>query len=670
MTYKYLRLHLSSRYRSRFASFLSPTFQFKNLLLLGVLCCFLKVTGCEGYVHAYDLKIYIHDHAHAHAHAQAHGRMFKASSTYKHLSSSSTSPNNNASKSKSTSCSLHATCKCIPSTLVRRGSVRMTRFALYSTPFYDDADFDWDADEDDEDFDLEFGSSASATTATATATAVLEKEDQDGYEGTRNEGGVKIQVQVDDDDDDMGRYSDSSDTVVGSRSRSGSDVTDEKSPKVDEELDDTDEAYYEKLFLQQSLAMETISSKEKTETESNTHKSEIFDENDGTLKSSNKIDPTVPKNDIESVSSKSEAHMDMEDMEDNNNNNMEEELHAIQREWKQKMLDMRNKSIHKRKLTRRNTQRKHLQDRATFLALRALRMQSQSQSQILDLSTNGAASGNVNGNYDVHVDAMTSTSTSTSIISTSKSMNHITQQYARPFPSLSQSSTRNYKRRGDDIYLQDNEHQLKLEQKLYGKRFKVAQQLYIRLLTTLDEMRLEAKEMASDLIADFIEEDVRLMIVKEVEEEQELALVGAGNGSGSGVKESVSYSSRLSSTSTSTANFNSSSSFRSQRSEDALRLNQKQQVRMSDILILSLNGHHIFATDSDSDDSEENEDLSDAGDAGGDTPLPHVDLNKVETKDLVAALRVRGNVKRRGRLPKSRSKVLEQLRQSYAQPLF
>ena len=99
-------------------------------------------------------------------------------------------------------------------------------------------------------------------------------------------------------------------------------------------------------------------------------------------------------------------------------------------------------------------------------------------------------------------------------------MNHITQQHARPFPSLSQSSTRNYKRRGDDIYLQDNEHQLKLEQKLYGKRFKVAQQLYIRLLTTLDEMRLEAKEMASDLIADFIEEDVRLMIVKEVEEEQ------------------------------------------------------------------------------------------------------------------------------------------------------
>ena len=130
MTYKYLRLHLSSRSRSRsrFASFLSPTFQFKNLLLLGVLCCFLKVTGCEGYVHAYDLKIYIHDHAHAHA--QAHGRVFKASSTYKHLSSSITSTNNNASKSKSTSCSLHATCKSIHSTLVRRGSARMTRREL------------------------------------------------------------------------------------------------------------------------------------------------------------------------------------------------------------------------------------------------------------------------------------------------------------------------------------------------------------------------------------------------------------------------------------------------------------------------------------------------------------------------------------------------------------
>ena len=100
--------------------------------------------------------------------------------------------------------------------------------------------------------------------------------------------------------------------------------------------------------------------------------------------------------------------------------------------------------------------------------------------------------------------------------------------------------------------------------------------------------------------------------------------------------------------------------------DDLVKNNRRHQARMTTIISMSLhkdsNGmsklHH----------NEERE-----------MPMDHrmtkqlgfnAEFDSIPTHDLQTVLRIRGNIKRRGRLPKSRRKILSQLQQSFLTPLF
>ena len=79
--------------------------------------------------------------------------------------------------------------------------------------------------------------------------------------------------------------------------------------------------------------------------------------------------------------------------------------------------------------------------------------------------------------------------------------------------------------------------------------------------------------------------------------------------------------------------------------DDVTKMNEIGQSRMNTVTNLSLNGREKDVVE-----------LS--------------VLDNVDTDDLLTILRIRGNVRRRGRTPKTRSKVLEYVEESFAQPLF
>ena len=302
------------------------------------------------------------------------------------------------------------------------------------------------------------------------------------------------------------------------------------------ELDDTAEDYYEQLFLQQSLGLE-----EKTVANEEIIQEEVI----------------TSRNNEETSTESQERY---------------EQMMVLRKEWKEKVHQMRNESIQARKIRRQSLKRKHIEERASFLALRALRLQSLPVDQ-----------------------------------SSPK------KKIIRPTPSLSISSLRNYKRRGDEI----GAHEYKLEQKIYGKRFGAAKEVYVRLLEVLEEMRLESTKMASELIADRVEEDVAVTI-----------LANAGGGLEAEIMKTR----------------------KTKVVDEVATMNQVQQKRMRTVVNLSLNGENVLTNNSLAEDSTS------------------INLNTVETEDLCSILWIRGNMKRR--LPKTRSKVLEQLKDSYSRPLF
>jgi hypothetical protein len=71
-------------------------------------------------------------------------------------------------------------------------------------------------------------------------------------------------------------------------------------------------------------------------------------------------------------------------------------------------------------------------------------------------------------------------------------------------------------------------------------------------------------------------------------------------------------------------------------------MNKNHHLRLRRVVHLSLNGH------------QEN----------------RIKLSDVDTEDLRAILRIRGNLKRRGRMPVERTKVLQCLEESFSLPLF
>jgi hypothetical protein len=184
----------------------------------------------------------------------------------------------------------------------------------------------------------------------------------------------------------------------------------------------------------------------------------------------------------------------------------------------------------------------------------------------------------------------------------------------KPVPSLSISSISNYKRKGDEL----NENEIRVQQKFYGKKFKIAQGVYIRLFEVLEEMRMESNKMASEMIADQVEEEVSVSLAVSVS-----VPVGVSDVKMKHISSSRGVTSRF--------------------VDDVTKVNEIRKAGMNRVVHLSLNG------------GEKDDELS---------------LNDLNTEELRAILRIRGNARRRGRIPKTRSKVLEHLEESFALPLF
>lgn len=68
-------------------------------------------------------------------------------------------------------------------------------------------------------------------------------------------------------------------------------------------------------------------------------------------------------------------------------------------------------------------------------------------------------------------------------------------------PTLSTSSKRNY-RQQDDIDNNINSDVTLLKRKLYGRRYKIASNIYLRLLTRLEERMEDGRRDAVEFVAD------------------------------------------------------------------------------------------------------------------------------------------------------------------------
>jgi len=322
-------------------------------------------------------------------------------------------------------------------------------------------------------------------------------------------------------------------------------------------LDDTDDFYYEKLFEEQ-----------------------IHENSEEQIHETAQSDVADPENNHDERSLEEEAEQEYQLRQT-----------AIT-DWRLHLQEFEQESLRFRQSNRIQKKRQRLQERASFLALRALRPQK--------------------------------------IV-----LNDDTKKYyceTLPQPTLSLSSTRNYLRRED--LLQDTES-VNLEQKLHGERYKNALGVYTRLLTSLDQMQMQSQMAAKDYIYEQVEREVESLFYKEEKKETEKHIASSMVG-------------------------------REESFDDLVKNNRRHQARMTTIISMSLhkdsNGmsklHH----------NEERE-----------MPMDHrmtkqlgfnAEFDSIPTHDLQTVLRIRGNIKRRGRLPKSRRKILSQLQQSFLTPLF
>jgi len=267
--------------------------------------------------------------------------------------------------------------------------------------------------------------------------------------------------------------------------------------------------------------------------------------------------------------------------------------------WKNRIQQLQKDAHLQRQEHRYQRNRNLLEDRARYLALRALRTQTRFQQLVLQPMQN---------------------STTTLPLSVLKPK--------WPAPSLSSSATRNYIRK-EDTLLSDT--QRKLEQKLYGKRFKHAWKVYIRLLEALEEVRNHGKQQGAEL--------VRLR-----ERHQAILL-------------NTSYTTHVDADS-------------QESTESLFVVHKNNHDRMKQLIRLALYGDEYFFFPPVSSTVILQDPL---------TPTRiHVQrkidptlLKHVATEDLIRAIKIRGNLPRKGsRFPKKREKVLEYFEQSYNFALF
>lgn len=378
--------------------------------------------------------------------------------------------------------------------------------AMFSPIFLDDQDDDeliWDVEDDDEyddddKFDVKFESS------------IYEEDSEIRQKKIQNRDDIQARVAV----------------PVG----------------MADDVDDTDDSYYEQLFLQQSRL--SLNKGKGASGQQRTIRAKGLQESKQTFqKNVGNVDQQIP-----------------------NSRLTYKEVVSLRKDWKEKIRQMRNEAVATRKNARQGQKHLQMEERSSLLALKALRLQSMMQHEQLS-----------------------------------------SKKGVKPIDAIPISTTKNYKEMKDKM----NNPIIRLEQKMYGKRFKTAQKVYFRLLEVLEAMTVEAKRKASEMIANRLQEQVAMDSMEHL-------------------------------TDSNHDKKNESHDTNSIFLENVTKMNARQKLRMHRIAYLSLNGGEV----------------------------ERLTLSDIDTEDLRAILRIRGNIKRRGRMPKERNKVIEQLEESFASPLF
>ncbi len=271
-----------------------------------------------------------------------------------------------------------------------------------------------------------------------------------------------------------------------------------------------------------------------------------------------------------------------------------------------------------------------------------------------------------------------------------------------PSPTLSYSSTRNYKRQedypvvdviktrrwslnidhNDSNYGKNNHHNsIEIEKRLYGNRYKNAYGVYLRLLQVLEKIKSETKDQVSEYVFDQIE--------------QSFSRTASSTPPPPAATTTTLTTTTTTTTTVKLTNTQSSgtklepnpnimmmmedeqqklpSNVMVQNSDidKSIKMNKQNQERMKVIIALALFRRHDANQDaagslltwSSSSSSSQQQVVMEFIDN-------KYDLKTITVQDLIYILRVRGNVKRRGPIPKSRKKVLEHLSISFSTDLF
>ena len=279
--------------------------------------------------------------------------------------------------------------------------------------------------------------------------------------------------------------------------------------------------------------------------------------------------------------------------------------------WKERIRVLQKTVEEQKKMYKIQTHQTLLKDRATYLATRALYMQTQMY----------------------HPSFLNQTRERMTMEPQQQQQLQQREPYW-PAPTLSYSATRNYKRKQDVIVALPQQQQQggilvekedprnnkqKYKKGEQGKQFQHACNVYIRLLEALDDIRNQATIQGT-------------LFVRQLERQK-----------------------AISTTQTTTA---SSVEMNLNTTETLLWIHQRHFHRMKLLIQLALHAnHHAFFFQ-----EQQEQKLG----------INATALESIDTQDLLQAIYIRGNLPKNKwkRLPKKRSKVLEYFQQSYSYPLF
>jgi hypothetical protein len=204
-----------------------------------------------------------------------------------------------------------------------------------------------------------------------------------------------------------------------------------------EGVDDTDDSYYEKLFLQQEDLSSTIG------------KFNVDDQEDDI--STTKQEPQTQQ--LSNFRMRQNEALELS-VQNSTSRLTYDDIVSLRNEWREKIDQMRNEAIELRKTVRQKHRQLKMKEYASFLALKALRTQSM-------MIQPGQKSSGV--------------ATTARPLSETLPISSMLRTYSKETIEKMESPG------------------FRLEKKLYGKRFQNAQKVFLRLLEVLDGMKRETK---------------------------------------------------------------------------------------------------------------------------------------------------------------------------------